>query len=159
MKNRYELEPGDLGSIIRLHGTLYAQEYKLDQTFEGYVAAGMGEFAKQFDPAKDFVCVVEDDNEKIVGSIFIMGLPDKTAQLRWFLLHPDARGSGLGRILLTEAIKFCRDRNFKSICLWTIGELTKAANFYRSAGFTLTEEKMRDIWGDVRKEQRYDLIL
>ena len=159
MQIRYHLKPGDLGNVIQLHGTMYAQEYDLDQTFEGYVAAGMGEFAKQFDKNKDFVAIVEADDARIVGSIFIMGLADQTGMLRWFMLSPEARGSGLGKRLLNEAIKFCRDRQFKSICLWTIGELKTAAHLYRSAGFTLTEENVRDIWGGVRKEQRYDLVL
>lgn len=158
MQIRHHLKPGDLGSVIQLHGTLYANEYNLDQTFEGYVAAGMGEFAKQFDGNKDFAAIVEDDAGKIVGSVFIMGLADQTAQLRWFLLDPKARGVGLGKKLLNEAIEFCRARKFKSVCLWTIGELKTAASLYRSAGFTLTEENAREIWGGVRKEQRYDLI-
>ena len=118
----------------------------------------MGEFAKALDLTKDFIAIVEDDDE-VVGSIFINGLPDQTAKLRWFLLHPKTRGAGLGKRLLNDAINFCK-RKFKSVCLWTIGELTTtAAHLYRSVGFTLTEEKTLDMWGEFRKEQRYDLIL
>jgi len=105
MRIRNNLNPGDLGYIIQLHGTLYAQEYNLDHTFEGYVAAGMGEFAKSFEARKDFVAIAEHEDQ-ILGSIFIMGLPDQTAQLRWFLLHPKARGQGLGKKLLAAAITF-----------------------------------------------------
>jgi N-acetylglutamate synthase-like GNAT family acetyltransferase len=158
MQIRNSLKPGDLGSIIRLHGTLYRNEYGLDHTFEGYVAVGMGEFAKALDLTKDFVAIVED-NDEVIGSIFINGLPDQTAKLRWFLLHPKTRGAGLGKRLLTDAMNFCKERKFKSVCLWTIGELTTAAHLYRSVGFTLTEEKTVDMWGGIRKEQRYDLIL
>ena len=49
---RTYFKPGDVGYIIYLHGVLYAQEYGLDHTFEGYVAERFGEFAKSFDPAK-----------------------------------------------------------------------------------------------------------
>jgi len=158
MRIRNNLNPGDLGYIIQLHGTLYAQEYNLDHTFEGYVAAGMGEFAKSFEARKDFVAIAEHEDQ-ILGSIFIMGLPDQTAQLRWFLLHPKARGQGLGKKLLAAAINFCRDRGFKSVCLWTISELTTAAHLYCQAGFTITEENAREMWGGPRTEQRYDMIL
>jgi GNAT superfamily N-acetyltransferase len=158
MEIRNVLKPGDVGYIIYLHGTLYAQEYGLDHTFEGEVALKMEEFTKAFNPAKDFVAIAEDDDQ-IVGSIFIMGLPNQTAQLRWFLLHPKARGQRLGKKLLDEAINFCRDRGFKSVCLWTISELTTAAHLYRTAGFTLTTENTREMWGGPRTEQRYDLIL
>jgi len=155
---RYFLKPGELGYIIQLHGSLYSVEYELDHTFEGYVAYGMGEFMKAFDPRKDFIAVAEDQDE-IVGSIFIMGLPDNSAQLRWFLLAPKARGKGLGTRLLNEAIDFCRKHEFKSVCLWTISELTTAAHLYRKVGFKLTEEKTINLWGGMRTEQRYDLLL
>lgn len=36
---RCHLQSGDIGRILQLHGTIYAQEYGYDYTFEGYVAA------------------------------------------------------------------------------------------------------------------------
>jgi len=54
MQIHTNFRPGDLGYIIYLHGSLYAAEYGLDHTFEGEVAARMGEFAKSFDPKKDY---------------------------------------------------------------------------------------------------------
>jgi GNAT superfamily N-acetyltransferase len=158
MEIRKSFNPGDIGAVIQLHGVLYAQEYGLDHTFEGHVAAGLGDFAKQFDAKKDLFAVAEKDGQ-IVGSIAINGLPDQTAQLRWFLLHPSARGSGLGKRMLNDALDFCRDRNFRSVCLWTISELKAAAHLYRAAGFTVTQEKTYEFWGGIRTEQRYDLRL
>jgi hypothetical protein len=46
MNIRTEPKPGDIGYVIYLHGTLYAQEYSLDQTFEGDVAIRMGELQR-----------------------------------------------------------------------------------------------------------------
>lgn len=158
MEIRKSFKPGDFGSVIKLHGVLYGQEYGLDHTFEGHVAAGIGEFAKQFDSNKDLFVVAEDDGQ-IVGSIAINGLPDQTAQLRWFLLHPSIRGAGLGKRLLNEALDFCRARRFKSVSLWTISDLKAAAHLYREVGFTVTEEKTYEFWGGIRTEQRYDLVL
>lgn len=158
MHIRTELRPGDVGYITYLHGVLYAQEYQLDHTFEGYVAAGLGEFAKTYDARKDFVAIAEDDN-RIVGSIAIVGQKNNTGQLRWFLLHPDARGRGLGQQLVTAAVNFCRERGFDSVCLWTITGLDTAIHIYRKVGFTLTEEVTHEIWGAQRTEQRYDLSL
>jgi ribosomal protein S18 acetylase RimI-like enzyme len=158
MEIRKSFKPGDLGSVIKLHGVLYGQEYGLDHTFEGHVASGIGEFAKQFDSNKDLFMVAEEHGD-VVGSVAINGLPDHTAQLRWFLLHPSVRGAGVGKSLLTEALDFCRERRFKSVCLWTISELKAAAHLYRQAGFTITGEKTYEFWGGIRTEQRYDLVL
>ena len=158
MNLRTHFKPGDIGYITYLHGALYAVEYGLDHTFEGYVAAGIGEFARKYDANKDYFAVAELDGT-IVGAIAIVGQPDQTAQLRWFLVHPDARGRGLGKRLLTDAVDFCRQRNYKSVFLWTISELKTAAHLYRDAGFQLTEQNTHEIWGAVRTEEKYEFGL
>ena len=155
---RTELNPGDVGYIVYLHGTLYAREYQLDQTFEGSVAQRFGEFVARYDERKDLIAVAELDG-RIVGSIVIDGKEDGTAMLRYFLVHPDARGRGLGHQLMDEALQFCRERGFRKVFLWTISELKAAAHLYRQAGFVCTSEKTHDIWGATRTEQVYELNL
>jgi len=155
---RTKIRPGDIGYVIYLHGILYAVEYHLDQTFEGYVASGLGEFAKSFDERKDRLWLAEE-GERIVGSIAITGQTNQSAQLRWFLVHPDVRGSGLGGRLLEQALEFCRAREFKSVFLWTLSDLQAAAHLYQQAGFHRTEQKTHEIWGALRTEERYDLTL
>lgn len=155
---RTEIKPGDIGYIIHLHGVLYAREYDLDHTFEGYVATGLGNFAKSFDERHDRLWLA-DEGGRIVGSIAIAGQADLTAQLRWFLVDPQARGSGLGGRLLMDAVEFCRDRNFRSVFLWTLRDLKAAAHLYQQAGFRRTEQKTHEIWGATRTEERYDLAL
>jgi GNAT superfamily N-acetyltransferase len=158
MSIRDDLRPGDIGYIIYLHGTLYAQEYALDQSFEGDVAIGMGKFAKTYNPNTDYFAVAELDG-RIVGSIVINGLSDGESRLRWFLVHPDARGRGLGRQLIEGALAFCRDRGFKKVTLWTISELKAAGHLYRQTGFVVSREETHEIWGSTRTEQEYELIL
>lgn len=155
---RTDIRPGDIGYLIYLHGVLYANEYQLDHTFEGYVASGLGEFAKSYDERKDRLWLAEKDG-LIVGSIAIVGLSSKTAQLRWFQVHPDARGAGLGRQLVQLALAFCRARGFESVFLWTLRGLPAAAHLYKEAGFVRTEQKTHEIWGSIRTEERYDLTI
>ena len=158
MRIRTDIKPGDIGYIIYLHGTLYAQEFNLDHTFEGYVASGLGEFAKSFDERKDCLWLAEESG-RIAGSIAIAGQADHTAQLRWFLVYPEARGSGLGGRLLGDALQFCRSSAFRSVFLWTLSDLKAAAHLYQRAGFHRTEHKTHEIWGAMRTEERYDLAL
>ena len=158
MPIRTDIRPGDIGRVAEMHGELYAREYGLDHTFEGYVAAGLGEFAVGFDGGRDRLWLAEEGG-RLVGSVAIAGRDGVTAQLRWLLVRPEARGSGLGGGLLGEAVGFCRERGFRSVFLWTISELTAAAHLYRRAGFTPTERKTHDIWGAPHTEERYDLEL
>jgi len=155
---RSNLQPGDIGYITYLHGTLYAREYGWDDTFEGYVARSLAEFALSFDAREDCLWIAELDRQ-IVGSIGIVGESSSKAQLRWFLVHPTMRGRGLGRDLLNRALQFCRDRGLKSVFLWTVSDLKVAAHMYESAGFHKTEQKTHRIWGKTITEERYDLSL
>jgi GNAT superfamily N-acetyltransferase len=156
-KIRNDLKPGDIGYLTYLHGTLYAEEYGWDHTFEAYVAGPLSEFAKAHND-RERIWIVEKDG-LVAGSIAIVEASERIAQLRWFLLHPGLRGHGIGRLLMDEAIRFCGDGDYSQVFLWTVSALTAAANLYRSTGFQLTEESTRELWGAVVTEQRYDLNL
>jgi len=150
--------PGDLGAIMHLHGALYAEEYGLDWTFELYIAQGYAEAAEVFTSGKARLWVAEDAG-KVVGSIAIVGHSLEAAQLRWFLLHPDARGQGLGRRLLQEAIEFSRASGYQRVFLWTLSNLDAAIHLYRAFGFRKTEEATHQLWGKTLTEERYELSL
>lgn len=156
---RRDLRPGDLGRVTWLHGILYATEHGFDPTFEAYVAETLGEFARTADPERSALWLAEQDS-RLVGSIGIVEREGDAAQLRWFLVHPDARGRGLGRRLMTEALDFCRAAGYRSVYLWTVHTLTDAARLYTACGFHLTEEAPpAPLWGTTLSEQRYDLLL
>jgi ribosomal protein S18 acetylase RimI-like enzyme len=95
----------------------------------------------------------------MIGSIGIVPNSNSEAQLRWFLVHPDHRGRGLGRELLNKALQFSRNRGFKSVFLFTVSDLKIAAHLYQWAGFRKTAEKTHQIWGKTIKEERYELSL
>jgi GNAT superfamily N-acetyltransferase len=148
-----------MGRVIALHGVLYAEEYGLDHGFEAYVAETIAEFGKLARPGLDRLWVAEREGQ-LVGSIAIVGREEGAAQLRWFLVHPDARGCGLGSGLIQEALTFCRAAGYRSVYLWTVNGLDAAARLYVAAGFRKTETKPRVmLWGADLAEERYDLDL
>lgn len=153
---RHELKPGDIGYLTYLHGVLYAKEYKYDQTFEAYVAHGLVEFVKAFNPYRDRIWIAEAEG-RIVGSVAVVRSTKLEAQLRWYLVHPDYRGQGLGKILIQEALNFCKDRKYNSVFLWTTSELTTAAHLYSEAGFKKKEVKSHNVWGKFISEEKYEL--
>jgi len=155
---RHHLKPGELDSLVRLHGTLYTREYGFDETFETYVADGLAEFARSPRPDKNRVWLAEE-GDRIVGSIAIVAGAGQEAQLRWFLVDRDHRGLGLGTELMDKALMFCREHGFETVFLWTTSELSAARRIYMRFGFRKIEEKTHAIWGKEVTEERYDLHL
>ncbi|KXK22216.1 MAG: N-acetyltransferase GCN5 [Bacteroidetes bacterium OLB12] len=154
---RTELKPGDIGYVIYLHGHLYKQEYNYGIEFETYVALGLHEFFKQYDPATNRVWICEH-NGKMIGFLLLMNR-GKAAQLRYFIIEPEYRGIGLGKKLMDLYMKFLSDSDYESSYLWTTHELHAAASLYTRHGFKLTEEKQSNAFGKPLKENRYDLNL
>jgi GNAT superfamily N-acetyltransferase len=154
---RNRLQPGDTGSIVHLHGYLYAKEYGFDCSFEPYVAKPLSDFVLRRNE-REKIWVVEK-NGRISGSIAIVEHSKTTAQIRWLILHPDLRGYGLGRKLVQGAVSFGRKSGYSRIFLWTIDFLDAARRIYESEGFVLTDEKKHKIWGISLTEQRYERSL
>lgn len=154
---RTSLQPGDIGYITYLHGKLYKDEYNYGIVFETYVAEGLLEFYRQYNPQKDGVWICEHNN-KIVGFLLLMSR-GTAAQLRYFILEAGYRGIGLGNKLMNGFMDFLRLKQYTSCYLWTTHELDTAAHLYKKNGFVLTEEKASTAFGKPLKEQRYDLSL
>lgn len=155
---RSDLRPGDVGQLIYLHGWLYEKECGYNHIFEGYVCKTFYDFYQNYNPEKDRVWIAEDEG-KIVGAIAIVGHSETRAQLRWFILHPDYRGIGLGRKLLSGAIEYCKDKGFQEVFLETTREQQTAVAMYKKAGFKLVKEFDNHAWGKTLTEQMYEMTM
>ena len=164
IKNGYVLKTGYqnglVGWVSGLHGQNYVEKWNLGQFFECQVARDMCDFMDDYQPLNSQIWSLQKDG-KFFGSITIDGShADKDgAHLRWFILHPDARGLGLGRLLLETAISFCRDRSFKSIYLYTLEGLEPAATLYQSCGFKRECAEVTSRWGQEMAEVKYRMEL
>jgi GNAT superfamily N-acetyltransferase len=154
---RTELQPGDIGYVIHMHGACYGMEYNYGIQFETYVAKGLCEFYEKYDPKRSRVWVCEYNN-KMIGFLLLMDRGE-FAQLRYFLIEPEYRGIGLGSRLMDLYMRFLHACGYKKSYLWTTHELKAAASIYKRVGFQLTEEKESTSFGKPLREQRYDLFL
>ncbi|GAA4915177.1 hypothetical protein GCM10023313_18270 [Mucilaginibacter defluvii] len=116
------------------------------------------EFLEHYNPEKDKIWLATY-NEKIIGCIAILSKPNNEAQLRWFLVHPVFRGTGVGKHLFTKAIAHCQEQQLKNVYLLTTDEQHKAITMYKKAGFQLTASMKLKQWGKTMSEERYDLDL
>ncbi|MEM7775455.1 MAG: GNAT family N-acetyltransferase [Pseudomonadota bacterium] len=152
---RSELKPGDVGMITHLHGVIYAREYGLDLTFEPYVAKPLSDFVLA-GPEAGRIWIAER-NGAMVGCLALVVTSKTTGQLRWFLVTPQARGTGLGRTLLDSAVSYARACALQSVTLWTFDDLDAAISLYKDAGFRAQETKTSFIWGAERTELLMEL--
>lgn len=155
---REGLKPGDVGYLIYLHGVLYARESGYSQEFEGYVVKTFYEFLEHYDAGKDKIWLATY-NEQIIGCIAILSKPDNEAQLRWFLVHPVFRGTGVGKHLLAMALAHCKEQQFNNVYLLTTDVQQKAIAMYKKAGFQPSASIEMEQWGKTLREERYDLNL
>ena len=66
----------------------------------------------------------------MLGSVALVDAEPGVGQLRWFLLVPEARGTGLGRRMLDEALAYCRTRGLTRVYLLTFAALEPAVRLY-----------------------------
>jgi GNAT superfamily N-acetyltransferase len=153
---RTDPRPDDIGTVVARHVDLYARECGFDASFEQYVADPLARFLRLAGD-RDRLWIAERAGA-FSGCIAIVDADESVAQLRWFLVEPAFRGSGLGRWLLAEALTFARLAGYGSVVLWTVSILPAAAHLYRSAGFRKVEEKPGQ-WGTQVIEEKYTLDL
>jgi DNA-binding MarR family transcriptional regulator/RimJ/RimL family protein N-acetyltransferase len=149
---------GDAQYIVQRHEELYRKEYGLSASFADYVKRTVYELTAHFDPAKECILIPEIGNRPL-GSVAIVHHDDRTAQFRFFLLEPEARGYGLGLRLMDAALDFCRKTGYTHVFLETISLLTTARTIYHRVGFRVTQSHTHAEWGREVLEERWDLDL
>jgi len=148
--------PTDINYLVDSHTQIYGDEYNFDTSFRDYIVETTQRFITNFDAERENLWIMQHEGQS-VGSIAIVKLDNTTAQLRWFLLEPQARGQGLGHQLINTAISFSKEKGYRTICLWTSHLLIAARHLYGQHGFVLAErtEQMRS--GQLLIEERWEL--
>lgn len=145
----------DLEYIVEAHCRIYAEEYHFDDSFKEFITGSIDSFRKNKDEEKENIWVV-DTNGLLKGSIGVVKVSDEIAQIRWFLIETDQRGKGQGKQLIKEAIQFSKDKNYKSLILWTNNSLSTARNLYESFGFRITETKKSYLSNQEILEEKWE---
>lgn len=144
---------GDHGWVVQQHGIQYAAEYGWDSSIEALSARIVADFITNHDPRRE-VCWIALLDGQIVGSVYCVRENDETARLRLLMVHPDARGHGIGGRLVEECLRFAREAGYRRMVLWTHEELTAARRLYAKAGFTLdSSERHLDFGKEVVSEE------
>ena len=156
--------PGLIGRCIEMHARHYNEVSGFGHAFETIVATGLAELATRLDRNSNAIWAALI-GDRIVGTIAIDGEDlnttcaagdgDRIAHLRFFIVAPSARGTGLGKALLQAALDFVDTHAFSQTHLWTFKGLDAARRLYESSGFHLVEERPGNQWGAEVLEQRF----
>jgi GNAT superfamily N-acetyltransferase len=151
--------PGDIGWVISEHGALYAEEYGWDGTFEAFVAEIAARFIVQFDPAREHCWIAVRGTDRLGAVFCVKGEEPGVAKLRMLIVAREARGQGVGQMLVDACIAFARERSYTTLTLWTNDILIAARRIYEARGFRLVREDAHVSFGKALVGQYWELTL
>lgn len=144
---RTELRSGDLGRIIMLHGEVYDDGgVHFGLPFEAFVARTIADYILD-NKAKGQVWLAEHNNT-LCGCAAIIDRNSK-GQLRWVLVSPALRGTGLGKKLVLNALDYARQQNWSEVYLETTEGLDASMQLYQSLGFYVVSETKEKLWSEA----------
>lgn len=93
--------------------------------------------------------LVAEKNKAIVGIAFgeVVG-ESGLARLGWIGVHPKHQRQGIGKALLNEFVKKCKQKGCHKVTLYTLPVLIPAMNLYLKYGF-VPEAYLRKEWWKV----------
>jgi DNA-binding MarR family transcriptional regulator/GNAT superfamily N-acetyltransferase len=154
-----DLKPGDLGLVTARQAILYTEEYGWNGDYEALVARILADFHQWFDPARDAAWIADIDG-RMVGSIFLVhGDAPEVGKLRLLYVEPDARGAGVGKMLVAACVDRARQVGYERLDLWTNSILSAARSIYQRAGFVLVDEAPHHSFGQDLVGQTWSLTL
>jgi putative acetyltransferase len=92
-----------------------------------------------FQKPKSVYYIAETEEGKIVGGGGIYpteGLPSDTCELVKMYLLPEARGIGLGKLVIQKCLQTAKEMGFGRVYLESMPELKQAVKIYEKFGFT-----------------------
>ncbi len=97
-----------------------------------------------FQQAGSFYFVAEENGTVLGGGgIFpTEGLLDRTCELVKMYLHKDARGKGLGKLLIEHCLTWAKQNGYEQVYLETMPELKQALKVYELFGFEYLDGPM-----------------
>jgi GNAT superfamily N-acetyltransferase len=159
MRTLNDYPPGLIGTVTTLFGQTIAATHGVDWTLDAMIAEQQCEFFRRFDSKLDRVWVAMNQGRP-QGALTIDGpRPErghKAARLRFFILDESLRGHGLGKLMMAEAMQFCRDQGYELVFLTTLPGLDAAMHLYKAHGFVRVAESAQPFHGSHFVEQRLE---
>ena len=128
--------PGELGWIVQVHGEYYAETNGWYGEFECIVAKIVVDYLS-VEPCERQACFIAELNGQRVGCIMLTAGSYSEGKLRVMFVSPEARGKGIGTLLIKAVLDKARTIGYKTISLWTTNTQIAARELYKKIGFAI----------------------
>ncbi len=120
------------------------KEFNLDKPGTVYFDATTDALYQLFQKPRSAYYVAEHENYIVGGSgIYATdGLPPDTCELVKMYLIPEARGMGLGKLLIEKSLEFAKAQGYRFAYIESMPELKKALKVYEKFGFEYLQAPM-----------------
>lgn len=126
--------PGDVSLVAQRTIASMMEEFELAGTFETVMLGAAAHVLERFDSEHDCIWIAER-NGVAVGSVFVRRVAADTAELLLLHVESHARGIGIGRRLISEAIGFATRAGYTTLQLEMHDVLKTARLLFHAAGF------------------------
>lgn len=140
----------DVPAVMLLIGRVFA-EYGL-LLMPAFEVPDLLRFNAHYTPPRGAFWVVREDT-RVVGSVGVERLDDRTAELHRLYLDSTLRGRGIGRALVETVLDWAREQGVRRLVLWSDTRFVHAHELYRRHGFARTGE--RELPEDLNQSHEY----
>jgi GNAT superfamily N-acetyltransferase len=120
-------------ALVRSLFREYASEIKIDLSFQNFEAE-LASMPGPYTPPAGAILFAEASGQPL-GVVAIRPLLEGTCEMKRLYLRPEARGTGIGGMLVEAAIACARSRSYSRIVLDTLPQMDTAIRLYESKGF------------------------
>ncbi len=110
--------PGEFGWIIQVHGQYYAETNGWYGEFECIVAKIVVDYLSAESRGRQ-ACFIAELNGQRVGCIMLTESSHSEGKLRVMFVSADARGKGIGTLLIKAVLNKAETIGYKTLSLWT----------------------------------------
>lgn len=126
--------PEDIEPAIFLISDVYREV--LGREINKFIRGEMDRILQEFDYSTDILLIAEEGGE-IVGTVLVEhdNPEEACCNMQFLVVHPDHRGKGHGRELVTRGLAFAKRAGYRTVELNVTADFEFALKMYERMGF------------------------